>query len=298
MQAFDGLPLSKLGAFLDALGVPPDNGGIVTLRRATRPLCGRLVFRSPSGEAAIPNVEMRPQGGTAQLSVHIMVPGEAKSPFEAQLLFRLDGGNPSDSRFNLTWQLVGHTAFWLRLHHDLLRVIATGAAIHFQDFHTGIEHHLGRLSPTPLPNHIPDAVQRLAWIEQMVKQPIFVPARDFFTREDLNDINTVATIITDGQIGLESAGFTLAVKEEAQELVDNASKGKGVLRLEEANFQWRIFDSVLDLGPMEFRAVRPNVKSTLKPSEHGQQLIRFELTAGAKSRLVARFPTWSSRRRK
>jgi hypothetical protein len=192
------------------------------------------------------------------------------------------------------------------LYLHFLRVTSKNGVATIRDRRTGIEHRLGVLTANPAPLPSPyhyELARRVLHVQELTKQPIFVPRREFFTSDDVENLVHVEEIVAEGRQKAESMNFELVPKNADDEewrrrlndVVTNVS-----VRAERT--QRLVLDTYVSLGPAEIKCTEgrmtvDNVDDAVSAAGRGES-IAIKVVPTKKGRIVASYPWWNARSRR
>lgn len=274
------------------------HGAVITLRAAVPTMRGDLCFKAPDGtRAEIPGVVIGGHAGTEYLTLTNSDQGLPLT-FTVRLKVSPELG---EATFNLQMRSAGHSVVWYARALDIFRTTTHGAQLAFRDFDTSIEFGLGIVTinenSAPVAAHV-ELVQRTLRVQERTKQPILLPARSFFTKEDIEDLTLIEHILATGSVEAEclTVPFSRAPNERLEELRRRLTTVISDFMLEGPWGPGRLLDNVLDLGPIRIadQAVRFTVEDTERAMlllEAGHTITVTVIPAAAASLKVA-YPRW------
>lgn len=301
LAAVDGLQGMGL---LSELGVSAD-GGLLRVSRSSTPfLIGELRCRGDEGAVVkIPGLVFAATGGAEMLTI---TNSRQNVPlhFTFDTHFDAESGGIESASVTLNSNLRGWSVYWYVLFAHFLQIVSKKCTATLWDARTGIEHSIGELqwagAPIPALAHVRVA-ERVLRIQELTKQPIMVPQRDFFTAEDIENIEFVESAITKGRQTATSMNFDLVAlgndpadwKRRFEQPIKNLRVGaEDVSRL--------VLDTYVPLGPMEVvctrgRMVVDNLEAALEDATQGRPVQVTVVPTGAGT-ITARYPAWKKKR--
>jgi len=291
----DGLLSSGL---LAELGV---NSGVVRVGRADlRAFRGDLRCIAASGEEVIvPGLEFTTRAGTQRITI---TNDHQHAPLHFRFDITVDEATQGDASggLNMSASLAGWSIYWYVKYLQLMRVAAKGCVAYLRDAETSIEDRLGTLKASqvevPTKEHV-DIAKRFLRVQQVTRQPILIPEREFFTAEDIENMELVEEVIDTGRQKAESLTFRITPTQEDVDFWRKHFSGPvEKLRIRAASVSRLVLDTYVPLGPMEVSCVRgrltaddPNAAIQALSSGESQELTVAPIGRG---RIVADYPDW------
>jgi hypothetical protein len=289
--------------FADQFGLPTDVGIVRLKANPTLAMDGDLCCRSDSGdEVVIPGLVFTATGGTSQLTLT----NEAQDVplhFEIRIAFDSTSIEGSTATFHMRSECVGWSIYWYVLYLQFLRVTTRAGTAVIRDRKTGIEHKLGVLTvdrEALQTDYHYELARRTLYVQQLVKQPILVPRREFFTKEDIENLAHVEEIVTRGRQNANSMQFELVPtqgddeewqKRLSRPVTNLIARSEGVQRL--------VLDTYVALGPAEFKCTQgtmtaEDVQESAAKAARGES-ISVKVVPSRKGRIIATYPLWKGR---
>lgn len=291
-----GLPAPD---FLDGLGIDTTSG-IVRLANVTpRGVMGALRLVATDGETVtFHHIEFSVTSGLERIRLSN---AEQNLPFHLSLAVGVGDQKKLEANIEYTATAVGWSSHWLELQQKALRVMSKGCRFILKDLRTGIEHSLGVAEAGLVKASSPAFIllaEQIAAIEDRVKEAIIIPDRQFFTREDIENISFVRSVVSKGQYNLTQISFE--IQPESQHLahwVHLLRRGRGTVRLEHETSSWPVLDTPVQLGPMTIEATAARVVTDISRDDaiaalESGDVVKVRIERDSKHRMLARFPRW------